>query len=75
MTSLDVFGFINGASRQVCRPTYEQRAVYNSYENAHVQRYHVLITPDGIIVHVSWPQAGTCSESVNLCRLHPSHMA
>ncbi|OAQ32208.1 hypothetical protein K457DRAFT_70832 [Linnemannia elongata AG-77] len=63
MTSLDVFGFINGASRQVCRLAYEQRAVYSSYDNAHVQRYHVLITPDGIIVHVSRPQAGTCSDA------------
>lgn len=63
MTSLDLFDFIDGASRQVCRPTYEQRAICSGYGKVHVLRYHVLVTPDGIIVHVSQPQAGTCNDA------------
>lgn len=57
-TSDRVFGFIDGTVRRICRPTRNQETMYNGHKGYHALKYQVLVTPDGIIIHISEPEAG-----------------
>ena len=52
-----VFGFIDGTTRQICRPTRFQWSMYNGHKKHHCVKYQGVVTPDGIIIHI-----GDCFE-------------
>ena len=52
-----VFGFLDGTVRKICRPTFGQRSMYNGHKRFHALKYQSLITPDGIIIHLSGANA------------------
>ncbi|DAZ99510.1 TPA: hypothetical protein N0F65_005382 [Lagenidium giganteum] len=45
-------GFIDGTVRAICRPSRQQRFVYNGQKRKHALKYQSVITPDGIIRHL-----------------------
>lgn len=53
-----VVGFIDGTLQENARPVYNQRIVYNGWKRMHCLKYHAVITPDGIIIHVFGPIDG-----------------
>lgn len=59
----DVFGFLDGTTRSICRPSHYQRTMYSGMTKSHCIRYQVVVTPAGIVVHVSGPEAGNCHDS------------
>ncbi|KAF4145811.1 DDE superfamily endonuclease, partial [Phytophthora infestans] len=58
-------GFIDGTVRGTCRPTRNQRYMYSGHkvrdflDRKHALKYQSVIAPDGIIIHLSGPYAGT----------------
>lgn len=56
--SPDVFGFIDGTVRAIARPTINQESMFNGHKRHHALKYHVLVTPDGIISHMSNAEPG-----------------
>jgi len=51
-------GFIDGTVRAICRPRREQRANYNGHHRVHALKYQSVVTPDGLIAHLSGPFVG-----------------
>ncbi|KAF4127781.1 putative DDE Tnp4 domain-containing protein, partial [Phytophthora infestans] len=62
-------GFIDGTVRGACRPTRNQRYMCNGHkvrdflDRKHALKYQSVIAPDGIIIHLSGPYAGTRHEA------------
>jgi len=52
------WGFIDGTVRAICRPTYNQKQVFNGHKRVHSLKFQSVTTPDGIIVHMSGPWLG-----------------
>lgn len=52
------WGFIDGTVRAICRPGVEQRQVYNGHKRVHSLKFQSVVTPDGIIAHLSGPWIG-----------------
>ena len=52
------WGFIDGTVRAICQPEVEQRQVYNGHKHIHALKFQSVITPNGIIVHLSGPWVG-----------------
>lgn len=59
------FGFIDGTLRGVCRPSFGQRQLFSGHKRTHGLKFQSVVTPDGIIIHMSGPWAG---------RHHDAHM-
>jgi hypothetical protein len=59
------FGFIDGTLREVCRPSLGQRQLFSGHKRTHGLKFQSVVTPDGIIIHMSGPWAG---------RHHDAHM-
>jgi hypothetical protein len=57
------FGFIDGTSVHICRPTRNQEVFYSGYKRYHAIKYQGVVTPDGIIVHLSGPYRGRQHDS------------
>jgi hypothetical protein len=53
-----IFGFIDGTFKSTCRPTKDQRIVYNGKDRAHGLKYQALTAPDGLILHLAGPFEG-----------------
>lgn len=53
-----VFGFIDGTVRKIARPTKYQQSVYNGWKRMHALKYHGVVTPDGIVIHLFGPIEG-----------------
>ena len=53
-----VVAIIDGTLRRVARPVRNQRILYNGWKRVHALKFHALITPDGIAVHVYGPVEG-----------------
>ena len=49
------FGFIDGTLRKMARPVRNQRLVYNGWKHFHTLKYHSVVAPDGIHIHVWGP--------------------
>lgn len=54
----NIFGFIDGTVRPVCRPTIYQRIVYNGHKRVHALKFQSISTPDGLICNLWGPMEG-----------------
>jgi nuclease HARBI1 len=54
----NIFGFIDGTVRPICRPKYNQKMVYNGHQRTHALKFQSIMAPDGIILHLSQPFEG-----------------
>ena len=55
---LKCVGFIDGTARFICRPTFNQQEYFSGHKRAHCLKFQGVVTPDGIIVHLSGPWNG-----------------
>lgn len=56
---LDVISaIIDGTLRRNARPVRNQRIIYNGWKRVHALKYHCLVSPDGIVIHVYGPVEG-----------------
>ena len=53
-----IAAIIDGTLQTNARSVRNQRLVYNGWKRFHCLKYHVLISPDGLIIHVYGPVAG-----------------
>ena len=53
-----VWGFIDGTVRRICRPGHHQRDYYNGHKRIHALKYQGVTTPDGIICSLHGPYEG-----------------
>ncbi|KAF7310228.1 hypothetical protein MIND_00396500 [Mycena indigotica] len=49
---------IDGTLRKVARPVANQGLVFNGWKHFHCLKYHSVLTPDGIVIHVYGPVEG-----------------
>jgi hypothetical protein len=53
-----VAALIDGTLQKNARPIHNQRMVFNGWKRIHCLKYHVLLSPDGMIIHVYGPMDG-----------------
>ena len=53
-----VVAFIDGTLRRISRPIRNQRLVYNRWKHVHCIKFHSLVAPDGLHIHVFGPVEG-----------------
>ncbi|KIJ23155.1 hypothetical protein M422DRAFT_196275 [Sphaerobolus stellatus SS14] len=53
-----VAGLIDGTLQKNAHPVRNQRLVYNGWKRIHCLKYHAVITPDGLVIHVFGPVDG-----------------
>jgi hypothetical protein len=53
-----VCSLMDGTLEEITRPTRNQRLVYNGWKQMHCLKYHVIISPDGMIIHLFGPIEG-----------------
>ncbi|KIJ45994.1 hypothetical protein M422DRAFT_165640, partial [Sphaerobolus stellatus SS14] len=53
-----IAALIDGTLQKNARPVRNQRLVYNGWKRIHCLKYHVLISPDGLVIHVYGPVDG-----------------
>lgn len=53
-----VVALIDGTLQKNARPSNNQRLIYNGWKCIHCLKYHALISPDGIVIHVYGPVDG-----------------
>lgn len=53
------FGFIDGTVRPICRPTRNQRQVYNGHKRVHALKFQSVSLPNGLIGNLYGP-VGKC---------------
>ena len=56
------FGFINGTVRPICRPTVNQRMLYNGHKKIHALKFQSVVIPNGIIANMYGPMEGKCHD-------------
>ncbi|KAJ8702821.1 hypothetical protein PTI98_013619 [Pleurotus ostreatus] len=49
---------VNSSTKKNARPIRNQRMVFNGWKRIHCLKYHVLLSPDGIAIHVYGPVEG-----------------
>lgn len=52
------WGFIDGTTRGICRPTENQEAYYSGHKRYHCVKYQAVVTPDGMIVSLKGAYEG-----------------
>jgi len=56
---LDVVAvIIDGTLQKNAQPVYNQRLVFNSWKCMHCLKYHAVLSPDGLLIHVYGPVDG-----------------
>jgi len=64
----NVFGFVDGTMRHVCRPmegaNVPQEALYNGWKHNHFIKYQGITTPDGLIISIDGPHFGSTNDSL-----------
>jgi nuclease HARBI1 len=55
---LNCWGYIDGTLRPISRPTKNQKFVYSGHKRRHGIKFQSVVTPDGIISHLSGPYLG-----------------
>ena len=55
---LDLWGFIDGTCRRICRPDNDQREFYTGHKRCHAVKYQGVATPDGLIICLHGPYEG-----------------
>ena len=49
------FGFIDGTVRPICRPSEQQRILYNGHERLHGLKFQSVALPNGLIGNMYGP--------------------
>ena len=49
------FGFINGTIRPICRPSQEQRIMFNGHKRVHSLKFQSVALPNGLIANLFGP--------------------
>ena len=52
------WGFVDGTVRPICRPSREQRVLYNGHKRVHSIKFQFVVTPNGLIANLSGPYEG-----------------
>ena len=60
------FGFIDGTVREIARPKYNQRVMYNGHKRVHGIKFQRVVTPNGLIANLCGPFEGKRHDSVML---------
>jgi nuclease HARBI1 len=58
-TCTNIYAFINGTVRRICRPKYHQKAAYSGHKRYHGLKYQSDMVPERIIMHRYGPVAGS----------------
>ncbi|KIJ37543.1 hypothetical protein M422DRAFT_259899 [Sphaerobolus stellatus SS14] len=53
-----IAGLIDGTLQKNAWPVQNQRLVYNGWKHIHCLKYHAVISPDGLVIHVYGPVDG-----------------
>ncbi|KAJ6467359.1 hypothetical protein C8R45DRAFT_1171790 [Mycena sanguinolenta] len=64
-----IAAIIDGTLKKNARPSRNQRILFNGWKRIHCLKYHLLVSPDGIIIHIFGPveaadTTSPCSEKV-----------
>ena len=62
----NIWGFIDGTLRKICRPTYNQRLLYSGHKRSHGIKFQSVVAPDGLIVDLFGPIVGSRHDSFML---------
>lgn len=54
----NIWAFIDGTVRPICRPSQQQHLYYSGYKKLHCVKYQSLLCPDGIIVSLKGAYPG-----------------
>ena len=54
----NIWGFIDGTMRAICRPKANQRLYYSGYKKCHAIKFQAVTTPDGLMSHLAGPWEG-----------------
>ena len=66
-----MWGFIDGTSRRIARPIYDEGHHFSGYKRGHLQHYQGVVTPDGLLVSCAGPWLGSKND---LNMLHESEI-
>lgn len=54
----NIWAFIDGTCRPICRPKRFQRRVYTRYKRCHALKFQSVVVPEGFIAHLKGPYPG-----------------
>ncbi|KAK6179757.1 hypothetical protein SNE40_012044 [Patella caerulea] len=54
----NIFGFIDGTVRPICRPTQHQKICYNGHKRVHAVKFQSVVVPNGLIANLYGPMEG-----------------
>ena len=54
----DCWGFVDGTVRPVCRPSENQRAIYNGHKRVHSIKFQAVVLPNGLVGNLFGPIEG-----------------
>ena len=57
------FGFVDGTVRPICRPSTNQRIVYNGHKRIHSLKFQSVVTPNGLVANLFGPVEGKRHDS------------
>lgn len=57
-----IWGFINWTLRAICIPDKHQELYYSGYKKCHGVKYQAVLTPDGLVSHLTGPYTGKESD-------------
>lgn len=52
------WGFVDGTVRPICRPSENQRMVYNGHKRVHAIKFQSVVAPNGLIANLYGPMEG-----------------
>ncbi|KAF7344025.1 hypothetical protein MVEN_01692000 [Mycena venus] len=53
-----IVAIINGTLKKIAHPSQNQHIVFNGWKRMHCLKYHLVVMPDGIIIHIFSPVEG-----------------
>ena len=57
------WGFVDGTVRPICRPSHNQRIVYNGHKKVHSLKFQSVVAPNGMIANMYGPVEGKRHDS------------
>lgn len=60
---MKIWAFIDGTTRPICRPSDNQRIVYDGKDRVHALKFQAVTSPDGMIIHLAGPIEGARHDS------------
>ncbi|CAC5389771.1 unnamed protein product [Mytilus coruscus] len=55
---LNCWGFIDGTVRPLCRPTTNQRILFNGHKRVHAIKFQSIVSPNGLVANMYGPIEG-----------------